>query len=456
MGRRIRIIVGLALLAAALLGAFPGLTGSFTGGPAGAQESVDEAPGGGTPGDEAPADEAPAERIFGTIKDGDGEPIEGVAIIVELNGDATGEVETAADGTFEVALPGAGTYQVTLDEDSLPDGVALRDPDRATLDKVLIRPGQARAVLFAIGESSGAASPTRLERALNRFVGGLRLGLIIAVAGVGLTLVFGTTGLVNFAQGELVTLGALVAWFLNAGAGGPGWSLILAGILAVIAGGLFSAGTDLVLWRPLRRRHTGPVAAMVVSIGLALFLRHIYLVVFEGKPRPFADYTVQRAWDLDIVEIVPKDLAIMVIAAAALVSVGILLEMTRIGTAIRAVSDNRDLSEASGIDVERVILVVWIACGALSALGGVLLGLTESVQWDMGMRILLVMFAAVILGGLGSAYGAMLGGILVGVVSEMSTYWFPTDYKVVFALGALILVLLVRPQGIMGIRERVG
>ncbi|MCZ7529560.1 MAG: branched-chain amino acid ABC transporter permease [Acidimicrobiia bacterium] len=146
----------------------------------------------------------------------------------------------------------------------------------------------------------------------------------------------------------------------------------------------------------------------------------------------------------------------MIIGAVALIGVSVLLQRTRIGTAIRAVSDNRDLSEASGIDVERVILVVWIVCGALAALGGVLLGLTESVQWDMGLRILLVMFAAVILGGLGSAYGAMLGGILVGVVSEVSTYWFPTDYKVVFALGALILVLLVRPQGIMGVRERIG
>ncbi|MCZ7529559.1 MAG: branched-chain amino acid ABC transporter permease [Acidimicrobiia bacterium] len=311
MGRRIRIIVGLAMLAAVLLGAFPGLTGGFTGDPAGAQESGDETPGSETPGSEtpagdAPADEAPAERIFGTIKDADGEPIEGVAIIVEINGDTVDEVETAADGTFEVALPGGGTYQVTLDEDSLPDGVALRDPERATLDEVLIRPGQARAVLFAIGESGGAASPTVLERFLNRFVAGLRFGLIIAVAGVGLTLVFGTTGLVNFAQGELVTLGALVAWYLNAGAGGPGWPLILAGVLAVIAGGLFSGLTDLALWRPLRKKHTGPVAAMVVSIGLALFLRHIYLVVFEGQPRPFADYTVQRAWDLGILEIAPR------------------------------------------------------------------------------------------------------------------------------------------------------
>lgn len=452
MGGRIRIAVGAVLAAAALVGALPGLLpGTAT--PAGAQETGDPPAGEPAPG----ADEAPGEAIFGTIKDENGDPLEGVVIVVELDGEGIEEVETAADGTFEVVVPGPATYQVTLDQDSLPEGVGLRDPERSTLTGVLIRPGQQRAVLFAIGESTTATgSPSMLERFLNRFVAGLRFGLIIAVAGVGLTLVFGTTGLVNFAQGALVTFGALVAWWLNAATGGPGLQLIIAGILAVVAGALFSGGTDLVLWRPLRKRRTGPVAAMVVSIGLSLFLRHIYLVFFEGQPRPYLDYTIQRAWDLGIVEIAPKDLAIIVIGTVALLAVGVLLQRTRTGTAIRAVSDNRDLSEASGIDVERVILVVWIACGALTALGGVLLGLTESVQWDMGFRLLLVMFAAVILGGLGSAYGAMLGGILVGVVSEVSTYWFPTDFKVVFALAALILVLIVRPQGILGVRERIG
>jgi neutral amino acid transport system permease protein len=106
--------------------------------------------------------------------------------------------------------------------------------------------------------------------------------------------------------------------------------------------------------------------------------------------------------------------------------------------------------------VQRIILMVWIVTAALAALGGVLLGTTEAVQWDMGLRILLVMFAAVILGGLGTSFGAIIGGLVIGVISEVSTFWFPTDYKVAFALLVLILVLLVRPQGILGVRERVG
>ena len=123
---------------------------------------------------------------------------------------------------------------------------------------------------------------------------------------------------------------------------------------------------------------------------------------------------------------------------------------------MRAVADNKDLAESSGIDVERVILATWVLAGGLAALGGVLYGLTQEVVWDMGFTLLLTMFAAVILGGLGSAYGAMAGGLVIGVASELSTYWIEVEFKVVVSLMILILVLLFRPQGILGIRERVG
>jgi branched-chain amino acid transport system permease protein len=144
------------------------------------------------------------------------------------------------------------------------------------------------------------------------------------------------------------------------------------------------------------------------------------------------------------------------VSAIAQLLVALVLERTRLGTAVRAVADERDLSEASGIDVQRVITVVWIGCGALSALGGILLALSEGVQWNMGFRLLLTMFAAVVLGGLGSAYGAMVGGLVVGVASEVSTYWLDPDFKIAVGLFILVLVLLVRPQGILGVRSRVG
>jgi branched-chain amino acid transport system permease protein len=123
---------------------------------------------------------------------------------------------------------------------------------------------------------------------------------------------------------------------------------------------------------------------------------------------------------------------------------------------MRAISDNRELAESTGINVARVVFVVWVMGGALAALGGVFQGLGNAVQYQMGFRLLLLMFAAVILGGLGTAYGAMVGGLIVGLVSEMSTLWLPSELKSAWALAILIVVLLFRPQGVLGKRERFG
>jgi neutral amino acid transport system permease protein len=139
-----------------------------------------------------------------------------------------------------------------------------------------------------------------------------------------------------------------------------------------------------------------------------------------------------------------------------LVLVALMLQRTKIGKAMRAVSDNRDLAASSGIDVNRVILVVWMMGGALATLGGVLLGLSDQVQWDMGFRLLLLMFAGVTLGGLGTAYGALVGSLIVGVFVQMSTLVIPSDVKYVGGLLLLIVILVLRPQGILGSRARIG
>jgi neutral amino acid transport system permease protein len=145
-----------------------------------------------------------------------------------------------------------------------------------------------------------------------------------------------------------------------------------------------------------------------------------------------------------------------VLSLLVLAGVALMLQRTRTGKAIRAVSDNRDLAESSGIDVSRVILNVWLLAGGLAALGGVFFGLAQLVSWDMGFKLLLLMFAAVILGGLGTAYGVIAGSLVVGIVAQVSTIWFPVELQNAWALLVLILVLLVRPQGIFGQRERVG
>jgi neutral amino acid transport system permease protein len=393
-----------------------------------------------------------SEAVQGFLRH-DGEPIEDAEVVVrDAEGEVVGVGESDEEGRFFVELPGPGDYEVTLLEESLPEGVGLRDPERATLE-VSIRSGQQRTLIFALGERQSAAI-VWLPRIAQQTLHGLKFGLIIAMTAVGLSLIFGTTGLVNFAHGELVTFGAIAAWFLNAA--GPRIPLVAAGALAVAAGALLGGVLERGLWHPLRHRGTGLIQMLVISIGLALLIRHILLILFGGRSRNYLDYTIQREIDFGPVSVTPRDLVVMGLSLAVLIGIGLLLERTRIGKAMRAVADNRDLAESSGIDVQRVILFVWVFGGALAALGGVFLGTIETVNYLMGFQLLLLMFAGVILGGLGTAYGALIGSIVVGLVTEVSTVWLSTELKYVWALLILALVLLFRPQGILGVRERIG
>ena len=380
-------------------------------------------------------------------------PIEGVTVIVRQGNTTVGRSTSDADGLAVIPVPGGGTYEVRV----VTATVKKRDglPDRTRLNDVIVQAGRAKFVLFPFG-SRGITEPSDLDRIADLVGNGLRFGLIVAVAAVGLSLVYGTTGLINFAHGELLAFGGIVAWYLNSPSEGLGLTLLVSGVLTVILGGVFGAGLEFGLWRPLRRRRTGNVALLVVSIGLALFLRSVFQVLFGSTPRSYSQYAVQSSWKVGPLDILPKSVAAIAICLVILVVVAVLLLRTRLGTAVRAVTDNADLSESSGIDVQRVILAVWIACGALAAAAGVLLGMSQTVEYDMGFKVLLVIFAAMILGGLGSAFGAMVGGIVLGLTLEVSTFWIPTDFKNAVALGALIVVLLVRPQGILGVRERVG
>jgi neutral amino acid transport system permease protein len=395
------------------------------------------------------------EGVRGTVRDGEGEPVPGVEITVA---DAAGNViETSVtddEGAWAVEVPEPGDYLATLDQDTFPEGVELRDPERATLE-FEIRPGQQRTLIFATGE--GAVRAGFGSRFLTQTLSGLRFGLIIAITAIGLSLIFGTTGLVNFAHGELVTLGAVLAWFLNAPSPrGLGLQLILAGVIATVLSMGVGASIELGLWRPLRRRRTGLIQMLVISIGLALLLRHLIQIWYGGSSRPYFDYTIQQAIEIGPLRITPRDLIVMLLATLALVGLATMLQRTKIGKAMRAVSDNRDLAESSGIDVQRVILIIWVIGGGLAGFGGVLYGLAENVSYLMGFRLLLLMFAGIILGGLGTAYGAMFGSIVVGLVTEWSTLFFSTELKFVWALFVLILILLVRPQGLLGRRERIG
>ncbi len=376
-----------------------------------------------------------------------GEPVAGVTVSVEGEG-FTGEATSGADGAWQIELPGPGAYAVSLDEATLPEGVNIRFPERNPLS-TSVSGGQEKPIIFALGESTRQVE-SRWVVAVQRFASGIRFGLLLALAAVGLSLIFGTTGLTNFAHGELVTLGALAAYFFNVVVGLP---LLLAALLSVIAVGLGGYVNDVAIWAPLRRRGTGLIAMMIISIGLSIFLRYVYLFVFGGGTRTYRD--AQGATGI-VLGLTWLDFLSMALAIVVLLAVALSLLYTRIGKATRAVADNPALAAASGIDVERVIKVVWVSGAALAGLAGVLLGIAQQVNWQMGFQILLLIFAAVTLGGLGTAFGALIGALIVGLFIEMSTLIVPTELKNVGALAILIVILLVRPQGLLGRRERVG
>lgn len=417
---------------------------------------------------------AQTQSIHGTLRAPGGTPVAEVTIAAARNGVEIGKATTARDGTWEIPLPGPGRYTITLDVATLPAGLSPAREGGQTLKNVPVPAGGSRAVIFQLtrgppapgtesgqpGGAGGGPSQNAVVQWLDQFaqllVEGIKFGAIIAICAVGLSLIFGTTGLINFAHGELVTLGATVAFLLNASLFGPQLQLIPAVLVTVALCAAFGGVLELGLWKPLRRRGVGRIQLFIISIGLSLLIRHIILVVFGTRPQPYADYTIQREWQWGPISIAPRDLTITLLSLLVLAGVGLMLQRTRTGKAIRAVSDNRDLAESSGIDVSRVIFNVWLLAGGLAALGGVFFGLAQLVSWDMGFRLLLLMFAAVILGGLGTAYGVIAGSLVVGIVAQVSTIWFPVELQNAWALIVLILVLLVRPQGIFGRRERVG
>jgi len=398
----------------------------------------------------ASAASAAGETIGGVIKSG----TEGVPDVTLNISNETGFTENAvtdADGKWRVDVPEPGTYTVTLDAATLPEGVALTNPDRTSAE-VTVGPGQSKSVLFPTGEAR-AASDSTLDRALQLTTDGLILGLTIALAAVGLSLIFGTTGLTNFSHGELVTFGALMAYFFNNLLGLP---FFVAAVGAVIAGALFGYLQDRFFWRWLRKRGTGLIAMLVVSIGLGILIRYIYLFLFGGSTRQYASYAGQVGLTIGPVAITPKALVGAIVAIVVLVGTVLWLRLTRVGKASRAIADNSALASASGIDVNRVISVVWMAGAALAALAGIIYSMSLGVNWIEGFQLLLLIFAGVTLGGLGTATGAIVGSIIVGTMIQLSTLFIPSELKNVGALAVLIVILMIRPQGIMGRSERIG
>ena len=384
------------------------------------------------------------------------EPLGDVLVKVDGNGYSE-EVETDAEGKWRIGVPEKGEYTITIDESTLPKGVIVADDDASGASKKAeFGLTKSKSVNFFLGK--GVRNVTSIgDQVVERVINGLNFGLMLALAAIGASLVFGTTGLSNFAHSEYVTFGALMALLLSSGSYAFGWPVWVAIPIAVILSAGFGLTLDVVLFKPLRRKGIGIVQLMIVTIGLSLALRYIFAFSFPGGTQQLPGSGGPKITLLGPIKLSVIDMVSMGISVAVLVAVALWLLRTRTGKATRAISDNASLAAASGIDVDRVIRIVWILAAALAGLSGILWAyFRPGVRWDMGAGILLLIFAAVTLGGLGTAFGALVGSLVVGMLVEVSTLVIPSDLKYVGALVVLILVLLVRPQGILGRKERIG
>ena len=452
---RLRTAAVLALLAGILLSFWSSAAHATSSEPSSEQLTRSS----GTPvafdnGDGQGDNKGPVTTITGTLRNSaeNNAPVEGVTIRVTTTDGEELEDVTDENGQYAIEAPATGKTTVELVTDSLPDDVKVREDIQNPLT-VTLSPGRSElTTVFAIGPDTRNVQQW-YERIPQTVWDGAVFGVFLALGALGLSMIFGTTGLTNFAHGELVTFGAIMTYVFNVAAGLPIW---LAAVIALVLSAIFGFAQDKWFWRPLRRRGTGLIALMIVSIGLQFFLRNLYQYGTGGQTLNYDAYTTPESNRFLGVDYSVRDLVLVLVALVLLGAVTLGLQKTRIGRATRAVADNPALAASSGINVDRVITWVWTVGMTLAGACGVLLGFTQSVKFDMGAQILLVMFAAITVGGLGSIWGAMIGSVIVGILIESSTLIIPAELKIATALFALVVVLLVRPQGLLGLKERVG
>lgn len=292
---------------------------------------------------------------------------------------------------------------------------------------------------------------------LNLLINGLIEGAVIALPALALTLIMAIARFPQAATGDIATLGAYVAVGLQALAIVAGIqatlpSMVIGTVGAAIAGAIVST----LAWRLIfsRLSRAPMVSSLLAAIGLAFFLRSLIALVVGHDQRTFAVPLV-RAWNFNGVRLLPSDLVIAITATAVLAAVFIWLRYSRSGRLLRALADNADLARLSGIRTHSLMWQLWAIAGALSGLGGVLLGVKSVVMPELGWELLLPAFAAMIVGGIGSPVGAVVGALLLGVGQELSVQWVGPSYKIVVSFAVLLIVLLVRPAGLFGRPEAV-
>ncbi|EMA15170.1 MULTISPECIES: branched-chain amino acid ABC transporter permease [Haloarcula] len=302
-----------------------------------------------------------------------------------------------------------------------------------------------------------------MAQILQYLANGLVFSSIIILGSIGLSLVYSIADFANFAHGDTMTLGAygaFVAFGVFGGLGGTVLGLPIGFFLSLAVGMALAAVvavlTHILVYKPL---DTDSIGLLITSIGVAFVYRAVLQATFGTD---FLQYDISRSGPIPVlldtldVAVTQRDVAIIVSAAVLVAGLHLLLQRTTLGRKMRATADNPDLARVSGIRTDRVILVMWVVGSALAAAGGVFLALYSQLDPRIGFNILLVVFAAVILGGIGSVYGAMLGGLLIGMLHELtpllSDVGLPVSnaYAPAVAFVIMVAVLLVRPRGIAG------
>lgn len=303
---------------------------------------------------------------------------------------------------------------------------------------------------------------------IEQFGNGLLLGIIISVASVALSLLYGVTRIVNFAHGEIIALGAIMTLFFSNPIDSRvlfldrysplGMNFTFSIIISIIICGIFGGLLEIFLFKPLRKSEVGNIAILVVTIGLSIFFRHIYLLFATGKVQNFP-LELERRQTYLFFDMTPRNFQVLIAGLAVMIFIGLFLSYTKIGKAMRAVRDSNELANISGINSDNIILFTWVSSSMLAGLAGIFQAIINDVRYNMGFLILLLIFAGTVLGGIGTSFGAMVGGLLIGIFVQVSVA-LPfmeghTEAKNAVALAIMILILLFRPQGIFGQKERI-
>lgn len=273
---------------------------------------------------------------------------------------------------------------------------------------------------------------------------GLVTSAIVALAAVAVSLQISVTNFINFAYGDFMTFGAYVAWMADT----HGVNFFVAVALGGIATGLLGVAANYLVFRPFMRRGVRPVTLLIAGLGVAFIVQNGIIILWGTDPQQFS-VTIGDSLRVGPFLLTTGDLVIVAASVSLLALLHAMLRYTKFGKSLRALSNNLDLAQACGINVERMIAATWFICGILTAVAGVALVMEEGgLQPSVGFNELFVVFGAVILGGIGRPYGAMVGALVVGLMTEISAIYVNAAYKTAIAFGIVILLLLIRPQGI--------